>query len=283
METKIHIVSDSTAYLTDQWLQENPHVHVVPLSVNCGGETMEDWVENNVRFKEAMLSLGKQGAVPVTSQPAPGRFVEIFQPLVEKGHEIITITISSTFSGAAQSATNAASLVGSDRVSIVDSLTTVTGLRMLVEDAAAAALEGRSREEIVSMLEAKKRNMKVLLVPPSLEHLHRGGRIGGAQALFGSLLNIKPVLYITEEGRVEVLDKVRTLKKALQRMVEELPEGCRRASVGHVLAEDTVEILKGLVEDKLGMEVLAQEMGPVIATHVGPGVTGLFFEVPHSG
>lgn len=280
MEAKVHIVTDSTAYLPEQWLQDNPHVHVVPLTVNCGGETMEDWVENNSRFKEALNRLSKRDAVPITSQPAPGRFLEVFRPLVEKGYEIVTITICSRLSGTAQSALNAASILGQDKITIVDSHTTAPGMRMLVEDAAAAALEGRSREEISVMVEQKKHNMEVFLVPPSLEYLHRGGRIGGAQALLGSLLNIKPVLYINDEGVVEVLDKVRTLKKALGRMAEVLPDNCSRASVGHFLAEDTVEILRELVEAKLGKEVMVQEMGPVIATHAGPGVTGLFFEIP---
>lgn len=280
MSPEVHIVTDSTAYLTPSWLLENPHVHVVPLTVDCGGEVMEDWVENNDRFKKALDALSRQDAVPVTSQPAPGKFMEVFQPLVEKGHEIVTITISGKFSGTIQSALNAASLVGQDKISVVDSRTTVTALAMLVEDAAAAALEGATREEIASMLERKKANMEVLLVPSSLEYLRRGGRIGGAQAFLGSLLNIKPVLYISDEGIVDALDKVRTMKKAINRMIQEMPENCRRVAVGQIMDPENFSLLKELVEDHLGMEVPAYEMGPVIATHVGPGVIGLFFEIP---
>jgi DegV family protein with EDD domain len=282
VEPKIHIVTDSTAYLPAQYLEDNPHIHVVPLTVNCGGEIMEDWVENNERFKEALDRLSKQDAIPTTSQPAPGKFAEQFCPLIEQGCEIIAITISSKFSGTIQSALNAASLVGEDKVSVVDSCSSVAGLRMLVEDAAAAALEGRSRQEIVTMLENKKHRFEVLLVPSSLEHLRRGGRIGGAQALVGSLLNIRPVLYIRDDGIIDVLEKVRTHKKALMRMIQEMPEGSTRVSVGNIYAEDAMGSLRKLAEDKLGVEVTVQEVGPVIASHVGLEVVGLFFEVPEA-
>ena len=282
MEPRVHIVTDSTAYLPAQFLENNPHVHVVPLTVNCGGEIMEDWLENNGRFKEALDRLSKQGAVPTTSQPAPGQFAELFNSLIEQGCEIVTITLSSKFSGTVQSAVNAASLVGEDKVSVVDSLSSVAGLMMLVEDAAAAALEGRSRKDIVAMLERKKQRVEVLLVPSGLEHLRRGGRIGGAQALLGSLLNIKPVLYINDEGYIDVLDKVRTHKKALLRMIQELPKNCTRVSVGHIHAKESVGNFKEMVEDRVGFEIPVLEVGPVITAHVGPDVLGLFFEIPEA-
>lgn len=282
MEPKIHIVTDSTAYLPAEYIQNNPHVHVVPLTVNCGGEIMEDWVVNNLEFKEILGRMSRQDSVPTTSQPSPGRFAEVFETVLSEGNEIVAVTISSNLSGTVQSALNAAAMTGSEKISIIDSHTTVAALRMLVEDAAAAAIEGYERTQIASMLEEKKHRMEVLLVPPSLEHLRRGGRIGGAQALVGSLLNIKPVLYITDKGFIEVLDKVRTHKKALSRMAEEVSNNTKRAFIGHFLAEDTAEILKEMVEDKLGVDVTVQEVGPVIATHVGPGVVGLFFEIPAS-
>lgn len=280
MESKVHIVTDSTAYLPAEFLAANPHVHVVPLTVNCGGQIIEDCIENNENFFAAMNELSKQGAVPTTSQPAPGCFAELFQKLLNQGCEIIAVTISSKLSGTVQSAMTAAYMVGEDKISVVDSLTTVGGLRFLVEDAAAAALEGRSREDIVAFLEKNKHRMRVLLLPDSLEHLRCGGRIGGAQALVGSLLNIRPVLYVTNNGDIEVLEKIRTQKKALNRMVEELPSNCKRAYYGHVAGEKAAISLRKLSEAKIGAEVLAEDIGPVISTHVGLGVVGLFFEIP---
>jgi len=99
MVDHIHVVTDSTAYLHSDWLSANPNVHVVPLTVNCGGTIMEDWVSNNALFKEALNKLGRKGDLPTTSQPAPGKFVEVFSSLVEKGCEIIVVTISSRLSG----------------------------------------------------------------------------------------------------------------------------------------------------------------------------------------
>ena len=244
MEPKIHIVTDSTAYLPADFLGANPHVHVVPLTVNCGGRIIEDYTENNETFFEGMNELAKQDTVPTTSQPAPGRFAELFSTLLSQGCEIIAVTISSNLSGTVQSALTAACMVGEDKISVVDSLTTVGALRMLVEDAAALALEGASKEDIVTYLEKSKHRMKVLLLPASLEHLRRGGRIGGAQALVGSLLNIRPVLYITDTGYIEVLEKVRTQKKAIRRMVEEMPSSCKRVYYGQVAGEETAMTLR---------------------------------------
>lgn len=279
METRIQIVTDSTAYLPAEFLQENPHVHVVPLTVNCGGVIIEDYVENNQKFIDAFNQMSRD-SFPSTSQPSPGRFAQIFGTLLSQGSEIIAITISSKLSGTVQCALTAAGMVDGDKISVVDSLTTVAGLRFLVEDAAAAALEGATRDEIVAMLEEKKHRMEVLLLSPNLEHLHRGGRVGGAQALMGSLLNIRPVLYITDAGSIEVLEKVRTQKKALNRMIEEMPPSCTRAYYGQVMGEETANTLRELAEAKLGIKVGEEEIGPVIATHVGPGVVGLFFERP---
>jgi len=283
MEPKIHIVTDSTAYLPADYLMANPHVHVVPLTVDCDGEIFEDYLENNERFLRAMNELGKKDAVPKTSQPAPGRFAELFDTLVKKGCEVVAVIMSSKFSGTVQSAITAASMVGEEHISVIDSLTSVGALRMLVEDAASAALEGRSREEIVSMVEESKQRMEVLMLTSSLEHLRRGGRIGGAQALVGSLLNIRPVIYISDEGSLEVLEKVRTQKKALSRMAEEIPSNCKRIYCGHVTGEETVTSLQELIAQKLDRRdtgIDLWEVGPVIITHIGTGVVGVFYEVP---
>ncbi len=280
VQPKIQIVTDSTAYLPKEYLEANPHVHVVPLTVNCNGEIFEDDVANNERFVAAVKEMKRKDNMPSTSQPAPGAFATLFNSLIEKGHEIITITISSHLSGTVQSARTAADIIGQDKISIVDSRTTIAALAMLVEDAANAAMEGRSREEIVAELEAKKSRMEVLLIPDTLEYLHRGGRIGNAQALLGSLLNITPVLYVSDAGIADVLEKVRTKKKAITRMVDEMPANCTRAFYGHVLNEGDGEELRKQAEEKLGIKVPQFQVGPVIVTHAGPGVVGLVFEIP---
>ena len=277
MADHIHVVTDSTAYINSGSLSANPNVHVVPLTVNCGGTIMEDWVSNNVLFKEALDKLGRKGDFPTTSQPAPGKFVEVFSPLVEKGCEIIVITISSRLSGTFESASTAAAMVGPDKISVIDSLSTAGTQKMLVEDAVKAAADGRNRQEITTMLEAEKQNKAILLIPASLEYLRRGGRIGGASALVGTLLNIKPVLCV-KDGVVDAMDKVRTQKRAYMRMVEEVPADSPRVMVAHFEAETEAKTLESLLKEKVTCDVEIVELGPVIATHVGPGVLGLLFE-----
>ncbi|NLO89857.1 MAG: DegV family protein [Clostridia bacterium] len=280
MNVHIHIVTDSTAYLEQQWLKDHPFVHVVPLTVHFPDLVMEDSIENNDLFIEKLGEMKELDKIPGTSQPPPGKFVEVFTPLVEKGHEIVVITISSAMSGTYQSALNAAQVVGKDRISVIDSRTTAAAQKFLVEYAASASLEGASREELVSLVEKKKKLIKLYLLPDSLEYLRRGGRIGKAQALLGTLLNIKPVLKINEEGIIDVFDKVRTRKKAFKRIAEEIPENAVRVTVGHFKGEQYISEFKSIVEERLSREVELYEAGPVVGTHGGPGVTGVIFEIP---
>ncbi|HBT20860.1 MAG TPA: DegV family protein [Peptococcaceae bacterium] len=282
MNVKTHIVTDSTAYVDQQWLKDYPFVHVVPLTVHFPDMVMEDRVENNDLFMKKLKELEKLNKIPGTSQPSPGKFVEVFAPLVERGHEIVVITISSGLSGTYQSALNAAQVVGKDKISVVDSKTTAAAQKILVEYAARASFEGVSRNEIVSFLENKRRFIKLYLIPDNLEYLRRGGRIGKAQVLLGTLLNIKPILHINEEGIIDVFDKVRTRRKAFKRIAEEIPENAVRTVVAHFEGEDYISEFKSIVEEKVSCEVELYEAGPVIGTHGGPGVTGVIFEIPEN-
>ena len=282
MNVHIHIVTDSTAYIDQQWLKDYPFVHVVPLTVHFPDLVMEDRIENNDVFIKKLEELEELNKIPGTSQPSPGRFVEVFAPLVEKGHEIVVITISSGLSGTYQSALNAAQVVGKDKISVIDSRTTAAAQKILVEYAASASLEGASREDLVSFLEDKKKLIKLYLLPDNLEYLRRGGRIGKAQAILGTLLNIKPILQINEEGIIDVFDKVRTRKKAFKRIAEEIPENAVRAVVAHFKGEKYISEFKSIVEERVSCEVELYEAGPVIGTHGGPGVTGVIFEIPEN-
>lgn len=272
---EVRIVTDSTAFLSREKL-EAYNIKVVPLYVNFPDEIIIDGSIDNKAFFEKMKKTSK---LPFTSQPSPGDFLKVYEPIIRNGDEIISIHISSGISGTVESAATATKMLETDRISIVDSLVTSGGLAMLTIAAAEAAREGKARDEIVTMLEQLKKKIRILFVPATLEYLKKGGRIGGAQALLGTILQIKPVLMF-KDGKIEVFDKVRTMKKALGRIVDELPEKGQDLQIAILQAEagETAGILKGLIEERLpGAAVETFELSPVIGTHAGPGVVGLAF------
>lgn len=274
--SQIALVTDSTASL-DQEKLEKHRIEVVPLYVNFPDEVLVDGSIDSAHFFKKVRASTK---LPFTSQPSPGDFVKVYEKLIREEKEIISIHISAGISGTVESANSAAKMVDESRISVVDSQFTSAGLAMLVLAASRAAEEGKTREEIVALLEELKGKTQILFVPDTLEYLRKGGRIGGAQALLGTLLNIKPVLYFSG-GRVEVFDKVRTMKKALQRIVEELPsdkEGLQLAILTAETSLKNISLLEKLLQERLpGIIIEECELSPVISIHAGPGVLGLAF------
>lgn len=271
---KVKIVTDTTAFLEKEALEQYG-IEVVPLYVNFADETIKDGsIDNATYFYKLMNS----SEVPSTSQPSSGDFAKVFEGLIKSGNEVVAILISSGISGTVESARVGAKMIDPSRIFVVDSLSTSGGLALLVLAAARAAQEGKNREEIMAMLENLKSRLKVFFVPESLKFLKKGGRIGGAQALLGTLLQIKPILYFSG-GKIEVFDKVRTMKKALERLVHELPTTGEGLELFLLDAEsqENVQKLEELILKRLpGLPIKIYEISPVIATHVGP-VAGLAF------
>ncbi|MHB1126929.1 MAG: DegV family protein [Bacillota bacterium] len=271
----IKIVTDSTAYLSPAVL-EKYDVHVVPLTVHFTDHVMVDGLDQQEEFFER---LKKAAQLPTTSQPSPGEFVETYRRLLDDGNEVVAITISSHLSGTYESARSAADMVGEGRVTVIDSRTTSAALAYLVMAAADAAQQGRSRQEIVDLVGTIRDRLRLVFVPDTLEYLRKGGRIGGAQALLGTLLQVKPVLHV-REGAIEVLDKVRTRSKAYRRVAEEMGRAGTRLRIGilHILAEENLAELRAAIEEVLpGHEIDVFEAGPVLGTHAGPGTVGVGF------
>ncbi len=271
----VRIVTDSTAFLDKETL-EKYNIAVVPLYVNFEDEVIPDGSIPNAEFFEKMKRSAK---LPFTSQPSPGDFAKVFEKIIEEDNDIVTIVISSGISGTYDSAINAAKAVDAKRIAVVDSILTSAGLARLVVEAAEAAAQGKTKEEIVALVEDKKRRLRIFFVPDTLEYLKKGGRIGGAQALLGTLLKVKPVLYLNN-GKVDSYDKVRTMKKALERIVNEVPptEGPFPVMLVHAEAGPTVETLARMVNERFPEAVITvHELSPVIGTHTGPGVVGICF------
>jgi DegV family protein with EDD domain len=274
----IKIVTDSTAYLPDEYVQAHD-IRVVPLYVHFGSEAFREGVEiTDAEFYDRLKAAPE---LPTTSQPSAGEFYEIFQELVEAGHEVICLTISSELSGTYNSATAALEMLGNVPVSVVDSRSTSVGLQLLVEASVEGAEAGRPRQEIVDEVNAIKAELHVLFVVDTLEYLQKGGRIGPAKALMGTMLKIKPILFLND-GRIEPLEQVRSKRKALQRLLELVYErvGGNNSKVAAGVINALVPEEAASVAEELGSRVSCErltvaDLGPVVGTHTGPGVVGI--------
>jgi len=276
----VRIVTDSSCDLTLE--EAGPlGIEVVPLSIRFGDEEFTDRVELSV--DDFYRRLAESATLPETAAPSPGAFEQVFRRAVELGADgVVCINISSELSATIQSAQNAARAVeGQIDVRVIDSRSITLGLGSQVLAAARAATEGRTIDEIAKMVEDMASRTHVLGALDTLENLKKGGRIGGAQALLGNLLSIKPLLDVSS-GRVEEAGKARTRKKALQWLADRvlaLPE-VENLSVCHGNAPDLDAFLAMLepryTRDSLRIGII----GPVIGTHGGPRLIGVTWQDP---
>lgn len=277
---KTAIVMDSTGYLNPDIL-EKYDIRIVSLNVNIGDETFPEIALSN---QDLFAKLDKIKGTSTTSQPSVGSFMEVYQALLADGYEeVVSIHISQKISGTILSAQMAKDLLPDAKIHAFDSGSSCLGLGLLAWAAADLANEGLSSLEILERLPALKEKIELYFIVDTLEYLHRGGRIGGASALFGTLLQIKPILYFNQEGYIDVFDKVRSKGRAWQRVITELERALAsgksyRIGMIHVHALEEAKILAAVLNEKYpGHDIRIFEGGPVIATHVGPGTIGLAF------
>ena len=279
MANKVAVLTDSTAYLPKEWVEKH-NISVVPLMVIWGEEELHDNVD--ITASEFFSRLTTAKVMPSTSQPTPADFQKLYTELAEKGFDILSVHISSKLSGTINSAEQAAKMVPDANIEIVDSLCTIMGTGWPALFAAQAAEKGADLATCKQIAETTRDNIYTLFAVDTLEFLHRGGRIGGAAALLGTALNLKPILYV-QDGAIESLEKVRTRKKSLVRMVELALEkiGDKQPvymGVAHANAEEeakqVLEMLKEQIEIK---ESALTYVSPVIGTHTGPGTVALSF------
>ncbi|WP_110954021.1 DegV family protein [Anaerosinus massiliensis] len=273
---RIHIVLDSTAHIEDELLQKHKYLHRVELKVSIADR---EWDEDDLSPRALFAETKKSGVMQRTSQPPIGDFVTLFQSIAEQGDECIVIAVSGALSGTVQTARAAAQMVDASKIHVVDSQTAAIGMLRLAETALALREEGKKAEEILAVLQKQVKATHTLLLPDSLEYLHRGGRIGGAAALFGTILQIKPVLYLSE-GKIAVLDKVRTRKKAINRLIEELAQYKELDYIGvvEVEAEEGPQTKERIMELYPDSRVSLTSAGSVVASHTGPGALALIFQ-----
>ena len=273
----IRIVTDSTADLPPELAQQYDIV-IVPLKIIFGQETYRDGIDmNSAAF---FNRLRKNTVLPTTSQPSPGEFVAVYERLTRKGGSVISIHLSTALSGTFHSAQLAKTMTDSKDVFVIDSQSVSMGLGLIVLAAAKAAREGRTRKEILNLINDLIAKINVYFVLDTLEYLVHGGRIGKAGALLGAMLNIKPILAL-QKGQVVPADKVRGKNRAIERMVELAAAAYdpgRRLVCSIVHGDDYTSLLKTRekVEALLNChEIIISDLGPVVGTHVGPGVIGI--------
>ncbi len=276
----IKIITDSTSGLAQDFLAER-NIKVVPLKVNFSDTESYDEI-TGISNEEFYRRLTTEKTIPFTSQPSAGEFKAAFEEVAQNpDDEILVLTLSGKLSGTIASAQTAKTMLPDLSITLFDSLSLALGLGFMVATASDMALAGKSMGEIVTRLEQMRRDMKIYFVVDTLEYLHKGGRIGGASAFLGSILNIKPILTI-DNGLIEPFDKVRTKKKALARIVELLQESVPsvdhpvQLGVMHAAAFSEVPALETRAFSPFSNieRAIVTEIGPVLGTHGGPGLLG---------
>ena len=279
--SKIAVVTDSTSYMPLE-LAKKHSITVAPQVLIWEDKTYRDGVD--IQSDEFFTRLQTAKVMPTTSQVSVGDMQKIFQDLVDKGFDVLGIFVSSKLSGTNQSANQAREMMGSaaGKIHIVDSLSTAMALGYQALSVARAAEAGASLKDCIVLAEKSRAHVGVVFAVDTLEFLHRGGRIGGAQRFLGTLMNMKPVLEL-RDGRVEPVDRIRTKGKALDRVLELVVEQVqgrtpvRLATLHANASEEAKSVLERAEKELKPIESIFSAVSPTVGTHTGPGTVGLTF------
>lgn len=276
----VKVMTDSTSYI-DKEVREDLDIRVLPLYVNFGDKSLKETEIKNEDFYEMMEEKG----IPKSSQPTLGEIYKSMVDIVSKGDDLLCIFLSSDMSGAYNSACQVAKKVLEEykdrKIYILDSRSNSMELGFGAIVAGRAAREGKDIEEVKKIAEKNIRRSKFLFIPENLKHLKKGGRIGGAGALIGNILKIIPVLTV-EDGKTAILKTVRTKKRAVKSMMDNMLEDHSKYSVKeivvhHINCYKEAEKVAKEIKEKLKIKVDIVDIGPVIGVHVGPGAIGIAY------
>ncbi len=270
----LKIVTDSSCDLPEEMVLRHG-ITVVPLRVNFGADTYHDGVDLSPREFQRLLLTSNE--LPTTSQPPPRDFELVCQPLLDQGHQVLIITISSGLSGTYISAAMAAEALGSDVV-VVDSLLASVGVGILAVKAARAAEAGGSLEEVAEFVRRHRMEMRIFFTPDTVENIVRGGRMNIFARSAAAIPDLKLILTRSSKGTIQILERVRGRNRALDRVSdligENPPEDWSREIVGvsHVHCLSEAEMLAAEISHRYRPgEVFVREMGSTIGTHAGRG------------
>lgn len=276
------ITVNSTVDLPKEWLEER-HVPVIPLRYTMDGETYEDM--NGLSQKEFFDKL-RQGIMSVTSQVNPDEAKAAFEPFIKEGKDILHLAFSSGLSGTCNSMMIAAEELREEypdaKVIVIDTLCACLGEGLLLYKALQQKASGKSIDETAKWVEENKLHICHNVTVDDLHHLHRGGRVSKATAVVGTMVKIKPIIHMDENGTLQVVGKERGRKKSLNKIVDMAVEQSQgwdndMIMITHGDCLEEAEYVEELAREKLGAkEVLVNNIGTVIGSHTGPGVVAIF-------
>ena len=276
---KVAIVTDSTAYLPQQFVDELG-VTVLPLTLHWDGLSYRDGVD--IQPDEFYTRLAASDTLPTTSQATVNDFTETYKRLLDEGNAILTLPISSGISGTYDSAIQAKAQFGDAPIEVLDTRLVSMALSFQVLAAGRAARDGASLEECKQLALKAYDHIGVYFVVDTLKYLHAGGRIGGGKRFMGTALNIKPILEI-RDGKIEAVKSVISINKALEAMVQLVETDINgrtpvHISVFHALAEEKARALLDSTAKRLNAdEAILSYVSPVVGSHVGPGTLSIAY------
>ncbi|NIM94846.1 MAG: DegV family EDD domain-containing protein [Anaerolineales bacterium] len=278
-KANVAIATDSTSNIPDD-LAARYNIHIIPQILNWEGESLLDGVDITTDEFYARLAISKE--IPTTSQASSGAFKDFFTRIAKSSESIVGIFVSGALSGTLDSARNGAELAEDVPIEIIDSRSASMGLGFIAIAAARAAEAGLGPFEVAQVAEDLIPRMRLMFVLDTLEFIHRGGRIGGAQRFVGTVLSIKPLLHLYD-GKVEPLESIRTKKKAIERMLSLAEEDTRCSSAVHAavldaaISTEAAEIHDQVVARLKPDELIQADLSPVVGAHTGPGTVGLVY------
>lgn len=273
----IHLILDSTSGVGADFLALHPNVHCISLTIEMG----ENYVPESEATIKAVIDYSEatKKSVP-TSQPSTGDFLKMFSDIPAED-PIIVLCICSTISGTYNGALLAARQSGRKNITVINTRTTAIGMIHLLKDGLDMIEKGLSYEEIAKALEEASMRTGLTVALDTIDYLKRGGRIGKAAGLIGSILKIKPVIYLNENNEVDALGKVRTTKKANALMIDYLKkqEPLKRLGIVHIENEAGAKVLYDKAKEMYpDMDITLTTATPVLTAYLGPGLTGFIFE-----
>ncbi len=279
------ITTDTTCDLPQNYLQQH-NITLLPLYYSFDGTVYGEKVFLEPKeFYDRM----RKGAMPTTMAVNPGTVREVFTELLDKGYDILHIAFSSALSGSCSVAATTARELCDERpdakIIVIDSLCASLGEGLLVHKAVKLKENGKTLDEVVDWLEKNKLHLCHLFTVDDLHHLHRGGRVTKAAAIIGTLINVKPVLHVDNEGRLIPLNNVRGRKKALISLVDGMEEKLKNYNglnedifISHGDSEEDAQYVADLIKERFGINnFLIHYVSPTIGSHSGPGTIALFF------
>lgn len=276
---KVKIIIDSSCDLTFDEIDKYD-VEVVPLTINIDGTEYDYRTINNDEYIERMRTATEYS----TSQPAIGKFLEVYEKWTKEGYKLIVLTISSALSGTYNTALTAS--MEFDDVYIVDTKTTTRGMVYLLDSCLEQLKEGKKVEEISERLREQAKNILTFVTIDNLDNLVKGGRLSKSAAFVGGLLNIKVLTQLKEEELIAI-DKVRGKKKLVQSLIKHIEsekgdKAIKRISLPNALADEYVELIKNALKESFGYDVDEKDIfttTPIISTHTGENAVGILVEL----